>query len=58
MVLFLGPWSAGKSTMINYLAGLDEDIQLPTGECTNWYYLMRTIIPNQQIDRDSVIFML
>ncbi|XP_072415814.1 sarcalumenin isoform X1 [Chiloscyllium punctatum] len=32
MVLFLGPWSVGKSTMVNYLLGLDENIyQLYTG---------------------------
>ncbi|KAM3917189.1 sarcalumenin isoform 2-T2 [Leptodactylus fuscus] len=32
MVLFLGPWSVGKSTMINYLLGLDESPhQLYTG---------------------------
>ncbi|XP_038676082.1 sarcalumenin isoform X2 [Scyliorhinus canicula] len=32
MVLFLGPWSVGKSTMVNYLLGLDESIyQLYTG---------------------------
>ncbi|XP_072337518.1 sarcalumenin isoform X1 [Scyliorhinus torazame] len=32
MVLFLGPWSVGKSTMVNYLLGLDETIhQLYTG---------------------------
>ncbi|XP_078519255.1 sarcalumenin isoform X2 [Lissotriton helveticus] len=32
MVLFLGPWSVGKSTMINYLLGLDESpSQLYTG---------------------------
>ena len=32
MVLFLGPWSAGKSTMINYLVGLEDDIKLPVGK--------------------------
>ncbi|XP_051877166.1 sarcalumenin [Pristis pectinata] len=32
MVLFLGPWSVGKSTMVNYLLGLDEAVyQLYTG---------------------------
>lgn len=32
MVLFLGPWSVGKSTMINYLLGLDDTpYQLYTG---------------------------
>nr|XP_028561859.1 sarcalumenin isoform X2 [Podarcis muralis] len=32
MVLFLGPWSVGKSTMINYLLGLDNTpYQLYTG---------------------------
>ncbi|XP_053413635.1 sarcalumenin [Nycticebus coucang] len=32
MVLFLGPWSVGKSTMINYLLGLeDTHYQLYTG---------------------------
>ncbi|XP_062915521.1 sarcalumenin isoform X3 [Mobula hypostoma] len=32
MVLFLGPWSVGKSTMVNYLLGLDETVyQLYTG---------------------------
>ncbi|XP_067859684.1 sarcalumenin isoform X2 [Heptranchias perlo] len=32
MVLFLGPWSVGKSTMVNYLLGLDETLyQLYTG---------------------------
>ncbi|XP_040212507.1 sarcalumenin isoform X5 [Rana temporaria] len=32
MVLFLGPWSVGKSTMINYLLGLEETPhQLYTG---------------------------
>ncbi|XP_029432096.1 sarcalumenin isoform X2 [Rhinatrema bivittatum] len=32
MVLFLGPWSVGKSTMINYLLGLDQtSYQLYTG---------------------------
>ncbi|XP_071787237.1 sarcalumenin-like [Asterias amurensis] len=31
MVLFLGPWSAGKSTMINYLVGLEDEQKLPTG---------------------------
>ncbi|KAJ7306062.1 hypothetical protein JRQ81_010428 [Phrynocephalus forsythii] len=32
MVLFLGPWSVGKSTMINYLLGLeDTPYQLYTG---------------------------
>ena len=44
MVLFLGPWSAGKSTMINYLAGLDEDIQLPTGKFTNQYNLTLVLL--------------
>ncbi|XP_073700826.1 sarcalumenin-like isoform X2 [Garra rufa] len=27
MVLFLGPWSVGKSSMINYLLGLDDSSQ-------------------------------
>lgn len=27
MVLFLGPWSVGKSSMINYLLGLDDTSQ-------------------------------
>lgn len=27
MVLFLGPWSVGKSSMINYLLGLDGTSQ-------------------------------
>ncbi|XP_062999215.1 sarcalumenin [Elgaria multicarinata webbii] len=32
MVLFLGPWSVGKSTMVNYLLGLDNTpYQLYTG---------------------------
>lgn len=32
MVLFLGPWSVGKSSMINYLLGLHESpYQLYTG---------------------------
>ena len=32
MVLFLGPWSVGKSTMINYLLGLENTrYQLYTG---------------------------
>ncbi|XP_014792105.1 PREDICTED: sarcalumenin isoform X2 [Calidris pugnax] len=32
MVLFLGPWSVGKSSMINYLLGLDDTpYQLYTG---------------------------
>ncbi|XP_043945271.1 sarcalumenin isoform X2 [Protopterus annectens] len=32
MVLFLGPWSVGKSTMINYLLGLEDSThQLYTG---------------------------
>ncbi|XP_056392656.1 sarcalumenin [Hyla sarda] len=32
MVLFLGPWSVGKSSMVNYLLGLDETPhQLYTG---------------------------
>ncbi|XP_055460350.1 sarcalumenin [Psammomys obesus] len=32
MVLFLGPWSVGKSTMINYLLGLEDTrYQLYTG---------------------------
>lgn len=32
MVLFLGPWSVGKSSMINYLLGLDgTSQQLYTG---------------------------
>lgn len=32
MVLFLGPWSVGKSSMINYLLGLDNTpYQLYTG---------------------------
>ncbi|KAG5832619.1 sarcalumenin isoform X1 [Anguilla anguilla] len=32
MVLFLGPWSVGKSTMVNYLLGLqDSPYQLYTG---------------------------
>eukprot|EP00062_Callorhinchus_milii_P009019 gi/632952357/ref/XP_007891806.1/ PREDICTED: sarcalumenin isoform X2 [Callorhinchus milii] len=32
MVLFLGPWSVGKSTMVNYILGLDNNIyQLYTG---------------------------
>nr|KAG5698864.1 hypothetical protein BaRGS_019716 [Batillaria attramentaria] len=25
MILFLGPWSTGKSTMINYLLGIEDD---------------------------------
>lgn len=33
MVLFLGPWSVGKSSMINYLLGLlDTPYQLYTGK--------------------------
>jgi GTP-binding protein EngB required for normal cell division len=33
MVLFLGPWSVGKSSMINYLLGLkDSPYQLYTGK--------------------------
>lgn len=36
MVLFLGPWSVGKSTMINYLLGLDDTpYQLYTGSGTS-----------------------
>lgn len=32
VVVFLGPWSTGKSTMINYLVGLEDDVhQLHTG---------------------------
>ncbi|XP_064608853.1 sarcalumenin-like [Liolophura sinensis] len=31
MVLFLGPWSSGKTTMINYLLGLEGTKQLHTG---------------------------
>lgn len=32
MVLFLGPWSVGKSSMINYLLGInDSPHQLYTG---------------------------
>lgn len=32
MVLFLGPWSVGKSSMINYLLGMhDSPYQLYTG---------------------------
>ena len=32
MVLFLGPWSTGKSTMINYLLSIeDSTIKLRTG---------------------------
>ncbi|KAI7791460.1 putative sarcalumenin-like, partial [Triplophysa rosa] len=31
MVLFLGPWSVGKSSMINYLLGLQDSSQLYTG---------------------------
>ncbi|XP_013413281.1 sarcalumenin [Lingula anatina] len=32
MILFLGPWSTGKSTMINYLVGLEDDAyKLRTG---------------------------
>ncbi|XP_056615712.1 titin-like [Triplophysa dalaica] len=31
MVLFLGPWSVGKSSMINYLLGLEDSSQLYTG---------------------------
>uniref|UniRef100_A0A2K5YK34 Sarcalumenin n=1 Tax=Mandrillus leucophaeus TaxID=9568 RepID=A0A2K5YK34_MANLE len=35
MVLFLGPWSVGKSTMINYLLGLENTrYQLYTSEFT------------------------
>lgn len=33
MVLFLGPWSVGKSSMINYLLGMhDSPYQLYTGK--------------------------
>lgn len=44
MVLFLGPWSVGKSTMINYLLGLENTrYQLYTGNsviflCDCWYF--------------------
>lgn len=40
MVLFLGPWSVGKSTMINYLLGLEDTrYQLYTGEHGGGYKL-------------------
>ncbi|XP_034639126.1 sarcalumenin isoform X5 [Trachemys scripta elegans] len=50
MVLFLGPWSVGKSTMINYLLGLDDTpYQLYTGypfnDVCQWF-----------IDRADLIF--
>ena len=44
MVLFLGPWSVGKSTMINYLLGLENTrYQLYTGNsmtflCACWCF--------------------
>ena len=32
MVVFMGPWSGGKSTIINWLLGIeDEDVALRTG---------------------------
>lgn len=35
MILFLGPWSVGKSSMINYLLGLHDTAQeLYTGKLT------------------------
>ncbi|XP_074237759.1 sarcalumenin isoform X2 [Saimiri boliviensis] len=50
MVLFLGPWSVGKSTMINYLLGLENTrYQLYTGypfnDVCQWF-----------IDRADLIF--
>ncbi|CAG7826523.1 unnamed protein product, partial [Allacma fusca] len=34
MVVFMGPWSGGKSTIINWLLGIqDEDVALRTGKC-------------------------
>lgn len=39
MVLFLGPWSVGKSSMINYLLGLqDSPYQLYTGASAGFRY--------------------
>lgn len=41
MVLFLGPWSVGKSTMINYLLGLDNTpYQLYTGNISEVFVVV------------------
>lgn len=33
MVLFVGPWNSGKSTIINYLLGIEgTDMALDTGK--------------------------
>lgn len=43
MVLFLGPWSVGKSSMINYLLGMhDSPYQLYTGMPNIMYKLNLT----------------
>lgn len=59
MVLFLGPWSVGKSTMINYLLGLEDTrYQLYTGKSEVFlcvilgipvYGTCRSIMKNQNI---------
>lgn len=52
MVLFLGPWSVGKSSMINYLLGLlDTPYQLYTGKLLSvllvkWFSLVYCLISN------------
>lgn len=44
MVLFLGPWSVGKSSMINYLLGLDgTSQQLYTGTPPSGTFLEATV---------------
>lgn len=49
MVLFLGPWSVGKSSMINYLLGLDDTpYQLYTGtSCTTALHPEGGLLPVQ-----------
>ncbi|KAK7096651.1 sarcalumenin-like [Littorina saxatilis] len=52
MILFLGPWSTGKSTMINYLLGTDKDSpsKLRTGaEPTTSDFTVLTHGPNHRI---------
>lgn len=51
MVLFLGPWSVGKSSMINYLLGLHGTSQeLYTG--SHGYYLVIMTV-DQRADEAS-----
>ena len=55
MVLFLGGKSTGKTSLINYLLGIDDtSMQLTTGLCTRYNYV-NCILIIHDIDDFSLI---